>query len=353
MVSARLRMIACVKKSALVLRQQHQGGYTQAGIARVQRGGSILRARLPFYKGAVMANRLSRQRQIDVLRLLLEGNSIRSTSRLTSVHRDTIMRLVVRFGTNCQALLNERLTGLTLGHVQIDEMWTFCQKKQARLTLDERAERHDIGDMFLWLAIDQETKLVPSHLVGKRSADNARKLLVDLAGRLVLPSAGSADDHAYEQRGEYQPVVQISTDGLAAYPEAVDLAFGPFARYGVLIKNYRNASMQYDPSETVGADRRIIRNIQDAFSICTSHIERFNLSIRTFMKRFARLTLGFSKKLANLEAATAMQIAAYNFTWRPRRPGNTSRRFPTPAMMAGVTDRLWNFDDLYDAAMQV
>lgn len=301
-----------------------------------------------------MANRISHERRQFILRMLCEGNSLRGTSRVTGTHVDTIGRLILGFGKACKFFMDETVTGLDLQHVQVDEMWTFVAKKQARLTTEERQTRHDIGDVYLWTAIDQKTKLIASHLVGKRSADNARRLMVDLAGRLNLPGPGSADDHAFVE-GEYKPVVQISTDGLAAYPEAVDLAFGPFASHGVLIKEYRNATMQYDPSEMVATQRRIVRGKISQWSICTSHIERHNLTVRTFMKRFARLSLGFSKKLECLEAAASLFLTYYNFVWRTRYPDNSGRpgkKRPTAAMLAGVTPKLWHFDDLYREVIQ-
>lgn len=240
-----------------------------------------------------------------------------------------------------------------LDHVECDEIWTFVGKKQARLTVQEKAERHDIGDVYLWTAVDATTKLVPSYVIGKRSADNARKLMIDLASRLTFPSPHAGDVHAFHDPLPLY-VTQLSTDGFAGYPEAVDLAFGAHARYGVIVKQYRNAGMQYDPSEIVGTDRRGVRglNFAEERSICTSHVERHNGSIRCFMKRFSRLTYAFSKKLENLENAVAMFMAYYNFCWRTRYPddsGKCGRLRPTAAMMAGVTDRLWSFEDLMAA----
>jgi hypothetical protein len=138
--------------------------------------------------------------------------------------------------------------------------------------------------------------------------------------------------------------VQISTDGFPGYPEAVDLAFGPYAKFGVIIKEYKNAKMNYTPSEMVGADRRPIRMPEsEARTICTSHCERHNLTIRTFMRRFTRLALGFSKKVENLEAAVNLHAAYYNFCWRP------GKMRITPAMAAGITNKLWSFNDLMNA----
>jgi hypothetical protein len=142
-------------------------------------------------------------------------------------------------------------------------------------------------------------------------------------------------------------ITQISTDGFAGYPEAVDLAFGGHAKYGQIIKDYRNAGMIYTPSEMVGAERRGIYGVpeDEERSIGTSHVERNNLTIRTFMKRFARLSLGFSKKLENLAAAVALHMAYYNYCWRPATLGG----YKTPAKAAGIIERAWSFADLFEA----
>ncbi|MBN2296348.1 MAG: IS1 family transposase [Pirellulales bacterium] len=286
------------------------------------------------------------------LQLLLEGNSIRSTERITHIHRDTICRLIVRFGEACRDFLDERMQGLTLTHLQFDEQWTFVAKKQARLTITERENRGDIGDIYLWTCVDRKTKLMPSFMLGKRSANNARRFMVDVAGRLTFPSAHDSDAHAYQQGG-YTPVIQISTDGFKGYPEAVDLAFGPYVKYGTIIKDYRNASIIYTPSEMVGTQRKGYRGIskRQEWTICTSHVERLNGTQRLFLKRLNRLTLCFSKKLRNLEAAFAMFAAYYNFCWRTRKPGNSGGKRPTAAMMAKLTDHLWGFDELFDAVL--
>jgi IS1 family transposase len=240
------------------------------------------------------------------------------------------------------------MRGLTLGHLEVDEIWTFCGKKQGRLHDDER-DNPTIGDIYLWVPLDQETKLVPTFIIGKRSADMARRLMVDVASRLNMPRPQdwlSAD---------FEKVTQISTDGFVAYAEAIDLAFGPYVKFGTIVKDYRNADRKpgnYSPSQMIGTTRRprFGMNEDEARTICTSHVERQNLTIRTFMKRFARLSLGFSKKLDNLAAAAALHFAYYNFVWRPRHAdhsGQAGRLRPTPAMAAGVTSRLWKFDDLF------
>lgn len=298
-----------------------------------------------------MAFRISQEQRKLILRLLCDGCTLRAVSRVTGCHTQTIGNAILQFGTGCQIFLDETLRGLTLNHLECDEIWSFVGKKQARLTVEEKAECHDKGDVYLWTAVDAETKLIPSFIVGKRSADNARRLMMDLRERLVIPKPHATDPHAY-QDARPVTITQISTDGFAGYPEAVDLAFGPYAKFGTIIKQYRNATMAYTPGEMVGTDRRGIRGIgpADERTICTSHVERNNLTIRTFMRRFTRLSLGFSKKLANHAAACAMFVAYYDFVWRCRYPDNSGRpgkKRPTAAMMAKVTDHLWNFDEFY------
>jgi len=161
---------------------------------------------------------------------------------------------------------------------------------------------------------------------------------------------------AHPIRFHSNATVAIAQDMLAAYPEAVDQFFGPYARYGQLRKEYRNANLPYHPSEMVGADRKGIFGINPdkLWTICTSPIERHNLTIRTLMKRFTRLNLGFSKKLDNLAAACQVFLAYYNFVWRTRhddQSGRAGQLRSTAAMMAGVTDRLWTFEDLFSEAM--
>ncbi len=284
------------------------------------------------------------------LRLLAEGMSIRATERTTMIHRDTLCRLLVLFGNACRRFLDGRMRGLVLGHLQFDEQWTYVYKKQARLTTTEREHSYDQGDIYLWTCIDQTTKLMPSFLIGKRSADNARRFMQDVANRLVWPNPHASDAHSFQQGG-YKPIVQISTDCFAAYPEAVDLAFGPYAKYGTIRKDYRNATMIYTPSEMVGVRRRRVRGMaaHEQRTICTSHVERLNGTQRVFLKRLNRLTLCFSKKLRNLEAAFAMFAAYYNFCWQTRKPGKSGQKRPTAAMMAGIAGHVWSFDELFAA----
>jgi IS1 family transposase len=289
-----------------------------------------------------MANVMSVEKRNTILRMLVEGNSIRSVCRLMDTQIRTVLRQLAWAGEHCQDLMDRKFKGLKLDHLETDEMWTFVQKKQARLTTEEREERSDIGDVYLWYSIDQTTKLVPTFLLGKRSADNARRFMRQLAGCLNMPTTGHASDRHAFLTGRYEPITQISTDGFPAYPEAVDLAFGPYAKFGTIVNDYKNALLPYTPSEIIGTKRRAVFSMtpSEERSICTSHVERHNLTVRTFMKRFTRLALGFSKKIENLESACALHFAYYDFCWRP------GEMRITPAMAAGITDRLWSFDDL-------
>jgi IS1 family transposase len=247
--------------------------------------------------------------------------------------------------------LDKRMRNLTPTHLQFDEQHTTVGKKQARLTIDEKATRYDVGEVYIWTCIDQQTKLLPSFLIGKCSADNARRFMADVASRIVFPKPGSSDDHNYQQ-GVFKPVVQISTDGFAGYPEACDLAFGQFAKFGVIIKQYRNAKMQFDPSEMVGTKREVKRGDSSPWSINTSHVERLNGTQRLFLKRLNRLTYCFSTKLRNLQAAFAMFAAFYNYCWQTRLPGKSGKKRPSAAMMAKLTGHVWSFDELFDAVLK-
>jgi len=288
-----------------------------------------------------------------VLNLLTQGMSIRAAERTTGVDRNTICKLVVFFGDACRRFLDERMRGLTLGHLQFDEQWTFVGKKQARLTVEQRERCHDMGDVYLWTCVDQRTKLMPTFLIGKRSADNARRFMLDVASRLVFPNPHASDAHDYKPEG-YNPIVQISTDGFPAYPEAVDLAFGPYVKYGTIVKEYRNANIVYQPSEMVGTKRTGIRGIdgRSQRTICTSHVERLNGTQRVFLKRLNRLTLCFSKKLRNLEAAFAMFGAYCNYCWQTRKPGKSGELRPSAAMMAKLAGHVWSFDELFAAVLK-
>ena len=279
-----------------------------------------------------MGKYLDRDKQIQVLRLLSEGNSIRSTMRLTGIEKKTITRIVVRFGNQCRDYLDFALSNLNLDHIQIDEIWTFVQMKEAR------AKRRNLdssvrGDQYLFTALDTDTKLLVTFAIGKRTLATTDLFIADLEKRLY---------RSPEVTGEQR--IQLSTDGFHPYVSSIRNHFRGTARHGILIKNYVNPEVgRYAAPALVDADRYNVNGISDLTTICTSHVERNNLTIRTFMKRFTRLALGFSKKVENLAAATAIHVAVYNFC----RIHSTIRC--TPAMAAGVIDRLWSMGDLYDA----
>lgn len=287
-----------------------------------------------------MANVLCVEDQVLIFHHLVEGTSIRSISRITGVHQTTILKLLVRFGNACREFLDQKLRGLELHHLECDEQWTFVAKKQGKVKVDDR-DNPKIGDQYLWLAVDQDTKLIATFAIGKRSADMARRFMVDLADRMALPVPMDI--------GERDGIIpKLSTDGFAAYPEAVDLAFGRYVNYGQLIKNYRNAEQpgRYGPPELIKTDRRPIFGNIHPRTICTSHVERVNLTTRTLLKRFTRLSLCFSKKLENLAAAVAIYVAYYNFCWMHKTLNGT------PAMAAGVTGHPWSMEELFETVMQ-
>lgn len=299
-----------------------------------------------------MSNVMCHEKRKLILRLLCEGNSLRGTARVTGSDKKSIGRFIMQFGAACQTFLDETLQNLTTDHIEVDEMWTFVAKKQKRLTVEQKATEGKIGDVYLWTAIEANSKLLVTYALGKRSADMARKFMTDLSDRLVLPKP-----HESDVTGKFRIVTRISSDGFAGYPEAVDLAFGPYAEYGQVIKDFRSADMPgcYAPAEIVGMERKVIKGQFDERDICTSHVERHNLTVRTFMKRFARLTIAFSKKFECLAAAVAIFAAYYNFCWRTRYPDDSGKRGrlrPTAAMMAGVTDHLWSFNEFYQTVIQ-
>jgi hypothetical protein len=285
----------------------------------------------PRSRKAASVNILPRDQQLEALHLLVEGVSLRSVTRLTRIHRTAVMNLMVRAGHRLYGFLDARMQNLHLGHVQCDELWTFVRKKQGRLTPEEQAD-DTIGDQFLFVALDQDTKLIPSFLIGKRNKENTEAFMLDLANRMVTPTVGT--------RPANRP--QISTDGWAAYPGAVDLAFADTVRHGVLIKDFEESEQpgRYGPPVLVSESRRPMTKDLHPAAICTSHVERSNLTARTFMRRYTRLALGFSKKLDNLFAATALYVAHYNFC-RKHITIDT-----TPAVAAGLTRHRWSLAEL-------
>ena len=267
-------------------------------------------------------NNLKAEKQEAAIAALVEGNSIRSTERMVGVHRDTIMRLLVSVGEGCEALLNDKMRNLPCRRIQVDEIWSFVQKKQRHITSEDDETR--VGDQYTFVALDPETKLIPSYWVGKRDLPNAVAFIDDLSGRLLNR-------------------IQLSSDALHAYIGATEQVFGLDVDYGQIVKFYEAESVgrgRYSPPHVTGATRTLIKGDPDPAHISTSLVERQNLTMRMSMRRFTRLTNAFSKKLENLKVAVALHFAHYNFV----RIHSTIRC--TPAMEAGVTDRLWTIRDL-------
>jgi IS1 family transposase len=274
-------------------------------------------------------NRSSLDRQTQIINCLVEGNSIRSTERMTNTHRDTIMRLMVQVGEGCAKLMDETLRDLTCRRIQVDEIWSFVGKKQRFVTAQDDKRR--VGDQWTFVALDADTKLVPSWLVGKRDLRTASAFMADLSGRLSNR-------------------VQLSSDGLKAYIDATERAFGADVDYGQIVKFYEAEPIgagRYSPPHVVGTEKSVLTGNPDQAYISTSHVERQNLTMRMSMRRFTRLTNAFSKKVENLRAAVNLHFAHYNMV-RLHKSLRT-----TPAMAAGVSDRLWTLGELVEAAIEV
>jgi IS1 family transposase len=277
----------------------------------------------PFPRGIPM-NRVPLARRVQIINCLVEGNSIRSTERMTGTHRDTICRLLVEVGDGCARLMDEQMRELPCRRIQVDEIWAYVGKKQAHLKEDD--DRSRLGDQWTFVALDPETKLIPSYRVGKRDGENAVAFMTDLSERL-------ADR------------VQISSDALAAYVDAVERAFGADVNYGQEVKFYAPepaGSGRYSPPKVTERQRIVIAGNPDQDHISTSLVERQNLTMRMSMRRFTRLTNAFSKKVENLRAAVSLHFAHYNFV----RVHRTLR--VTPAIEAGVSNRLWTLDELVE-----
>jgi len=236
---------------------------------------------------AYAGTRLEPEKIVKVLHNLCEGVSIRATERLLEVNRDTVLRMLVMAGNRCRSVLDQYVRGLRPRFVQADELWTFVFKKEKRRTADDPA---DYGDQYIWLALDSETKLLISHFVGKRDARSAATFIDDFNRRL-------------------RPMwrCQLTSDGFRPYIEAVESAFGGDIDFAQLVKLYGRpdnaGSDWYGPAKVIETVPTPITGQPDMNKVCTSHVERSNLSFRTQLRRFTRLALGFSKTLDNLKAA--------------------------------------------------
>lgn len=279
--------------------------------------------RLAPQKRQAEMNVLPIEKQAQILNALVEGCSVRSTARLVGVEHKTVLRVLLRAGERCQRLLDEKMRNIQSRFIQVDEMHGYVQVRQKNLN----PTRHDEmtqGEQYVFIAIDSETKLIPSFVVGKRNAANAYWLMKDLESRLANR-------------------VQLTTDGFRPYAAAVDATFGTDIDFAMLVKVYSGDEAnreRYSPSEIVEARPIPVMGSPKPQRISTSHVERQNLTVRMQLRRFTRLTNAFSKKLENMKAALAIHFAHYNFC----RIHQTLR--VTPAMAAGITEEIWGIGKL-------
>jgi IS1 family transposase len=275
----------------------------------------------------VSMNRLSTEKRAQVLSMLVEGNSVRATSRMAGVAINTVQKLLLDVGEACAAYQDEHLRDLSCKTIEADEIWSFVYSKQKNVPEDLKGQ-FGVGDVWTWTALDADTKLIVSWYVGGRQHEDADAFMLDLRSRL-------------------RNRIQLTTDGHSAYPNAVGLAFKRDIDFAQLIKRYaseRTGETRYSPPVCIGARVRVDRGEPDPAKISTSYVERQNLTMRMNMRRFTRLTNGFSKKLDNHMAAIALHFAYYNFV----RPHTTlTNPYPrTPAMAAGITDHVWTLTEI-------
>ena len=268
-------------------------------------------------------NKLPSAKRAEILGMMAEGVSIRAIVRMTGVSKNTVAKLIEDAGQAFTEYQDQEFRNLPCRRLQVDEIWSFVHCKQ-RNVATAKAAPAQAGDIWTWTAIDADTKLIPSWLVSSRDADAAQFFISDLAGRLANR-------------------VQLTSDGHKPYLEAVEQAFGADIDYAMLIKAYGEGPSspgRYSPGVCVGAEKRRVEGRPDEAHISTSYAERQNLSMRMGMRRFTRLTNGFSKKAENHAHAVAIYFMHYNFV----RIHQTLRC--TPAMAAGVTARLWELADM-------
>lgn len=282
---------------------------------------------LPYYN-KYMANVLSADKQVAIISSLCEGSSIRSIERITGVHRDTIMRLGVKVGQGCTALMDAKMRNLDCKRLEMDEIWGFVGKKEKHL---RAGDEPTLGNVWTYCAIDADTKLVPAFRVaGDRDVKTTTAFVLDVAERM-------------------KNRLQIPTDGLKAYVDAIGIAFDGDVDYGQIIKTYGTetsveAQRRYSAPKITASEKKAIFGRPDFDLISTSYVERLNATTRLHMKRLARLTHAFSKKRESFEAAVGLNFAYYNFVRR-----HNTLRF-TPAMEAGVEHSFWSVADLVEAA---
>lgn len=269
-------------------------------------------------------NRLSKDKRVQVVAALVEGNSIRSTVRMTGVAKGTVLKLLADLGAACSEYQQQTLVNLHCKRIQCDEIWSFCYAKEKNVP-EHMKGRPGVGDVWTWTAMDADSKLVISWLVGERDAGYAAEFINDLAARLATR-------------------VQLTTDGLKVYLEAIEGAFGADVDFAQLVKLFGETPEQqqkrYSPPQCTGCQKHRIEGQPDPRHVSTSFVERQNLTMRMSMRRFTRLTNAFSKKVENLEAAVALHFMWYNFG----RVHQTLR--VTPVMQAGIADHVWTLEEI-------
>ncbi|WP_348980484.1 IS1 family transposase [Polyangium sp. 15x6] len=278
-----------------------------------------------------MANVLPLDKRVNVVRHLVEGASVRATSRLTDVSLPTVLSTLLRMGEGCDNLHNALVRDLDIREIQLDEIWSYVQKKQARVTAEDPAE---FGDAYAYLAMSRTKKLLVSYHVGKRDEANTRAFIADLRARLVT-------------------IPELSTDGWQSYPVAVGQSFGGAADHAVIQKNYTKKGRadgqrhdhRYEPPRDPFITKKTAHGAPNLDRASTSHVERANLTVRMHVRRFTRLCNGFSKKIENHRAAVSLHVAWYNFC----RVHESLR--VTPAMEAGITDHVWSVQELVERAL--
>lgn len=268
-------------------------------------------------------NQLTKERRIHVIKCLCEGLSIRATVRMTGVAKNTIVKLLAEVAVACNEYQDKTLRNLTSKRIQCDEIWSFCYAKDKNVPREKRGQ-FGFGDVWTWTALDADTKLIVSWRVGDRDAGVARDFMTDLADRLANR-------------------VQLTTDGHRVYLDAVERAFGSQVDYAMLVKLYgqeRDKEATYSPAKVISCRSVCITGDPEPEHISTSYVERSNLTMRMSMRRFARLTNAFSKKVENHIAALSLYFMFYNFC----RVHQTLR--VTPAMEAGVSDHVWEIEEI-------
>jgi len=269
-------------------------------------------------------NRLPIHKTIQILSALVEGNSLRSISRMLNIHRTTIMNVLVEAGKQAQEILDTELVNIKSNYIQVDEIWTYVGKKKKRLTIEEKLyeDKTDLGDQYVFVALDAETKLVTNYIVGKRSAENTYSFLQDLKARVSTE-------------------FQLSSDSFKPYKYAVKRTFGNSIAYAQIHKMFGEEvreQKRYSPARITGVNIIPIFGEPELKHISTSYVERQNLTMRMQMRRFTRLTNAFSKKLDNLKYAVALHFFYYNFM----RNHKTIRC--TPVMKAGISKSFWTWE---------